>query len=157
MEKGFTLEQVRRGVAMARAAGIEILASYILGLPGETYETGLKTIKFAKELDTLYAQFNLLVPYPATAVYDYAISRGLLKSRDWSRYISITSMTEIEAPFIPEGMTQEQLMSLQKRAYREFYFRPKMVLRHLRRMLSNWDSRKYYQLAKVLLQTCRGA
>lgn len=153
IKKGFTLKQIEKAVSVAKQAKIGITASYIFGLPGETYQTGLETIKFAKELDTLYAQFNLLVPYPGTDVYNYMLSRGNLNSQDWSRYISITSMTDVEPPFIPEGMTKEQLLFLQKSAYRQYYLRPKIVLRHLCRAIFNWDPNKYYQLVKVLLQT----
>jgi radical SAM superfamily enzyme YgiQ (UPF0313 family) len=64
IKKKITLEQVINAVKMAHKTKIDITASYILGLPGETIESILNTIKFSKKLNTLYAQFNIIVPYP---------------------------------------------------------------------------------------------
>lgn len=153
--KKVTLEQVKAAVKMAHKSGIDITASYILGLPGETRETILETIKFAKKLDTLYAQFNIIVPYPGTRVFDYAEKNGLLRNKKWSNYVSLTSMTDLEPPFIVPGMTREELLALQKKAYNSFYLRPMTVLKHARKCIVNREFKKYFMLARVLLDMMR--
>lgn len=151
--KNITLAQVADAVKMAHKAGIDVTASYIIGLPGETHQTVIDTIEFAKKLDTLYAQFNIIVPYPGTRIYDYAEKNGLLRNRKWSNYVSLTSMTDLEPPFIAPGLTKEELLALQRKAYNNYYFRPRLIMKHLKRMIFNFDLKKYLSLARVLADT----
>ena len=65
IRKGITPEQTRRAVEMTRKAGIGVLASFVLGLPGETPETLRQTIEFADSLRVPYS-LNLLTPYVGT-------------------------------------------------------------------------------------------
>ena len=152
IKKNITLEQIEKGVKMAHDAKIDVTASFVLGLPGETKQTALNTIKFAKKLNTLYAQFNIIVPYPGTAVYDYAVKNGLLRNRNWSNYVSLVSMTELDPPFIAPGMTKEELLDIQKRAYRGYYLRPVIIFKHIRKMLANREFAKYFSMFDVLLR-----
>jgi len=69
IRKGITPEQTRRAVAMTRKAGIGVLASFVLGLPGETPETLRQTIDFADSLEVPYS-LNLLTPYVGTEIRD---------------------------------------------------------------------------------------
>ena len=151
--KNITLEQAREAVKMAHKAKINITASYVFGLPGETPDTINDTINFAKELGTFYAQFNVIVPYPGTEVYNYAEKNGLLRNRDWNNYVSITSMTNLEPPFIAEGLTKEELLSLQQKAYNNFYLRPSIILRHMKKIVINREFKKYFTLSKILFKT----
>lgn len=151
--KNITLAQIEDAVKMAHKAGIDITASYIIGLPGETRRTIEDTIAFAKKLDTLYAQFNIICPYPGTRVYDYAEKNGLLRNRKWSNYVSLTSMTDLEPPFIAPGLTKGELLALQRKAYNNYYFRPRLIMKHLKKMVFNFNIKKYFSLAKILLDT----
>ncbi len=63
IRKGIRPDQTRRAVDMARDAGIGVLASFILGLPGETPQTLRETLDFARSLRVPYS-LNLLTPYP---------------------------------------------------------------------------------------------
>lgn len=84
--KGITPEQTRRAVAMCREAGIRVLASFVLGLPGETRETLRATLEFAQSLGVPYT-LNLLTPYMGTAVRDRAAELGVkILSDDWGLY-----------------------------------------------------------------------
>lgn len=155
MNKGITPKQIAMAVKMAHKAKIDITASYILGLPGETRKTITDTIKFAKRLNTLYAQFNIIVPYPGTKVFDYAVENNMLRNRDWNNYVSLASMTDLEPPFIAAGLTKDELLSFQRKAYRDYYFRPLIMLKHMKKIFINLEFKKYYLLAKVLLDTLR--
>ena len=67
--KKLTLEQVRQAFRAARAAGMETIGFFIIGLPGETEETMEDTIRFACELDPLVANFSMATPFPGTRMY----------------------------------------------------------------------------------------
>ena len=86
IRKGITPEQTRRAVEMTREAGIGVLASFVLGLPGETPQTLRQTLKFAESLEVPYS-LNLLTPYVGTEVREKAEEWGIkVLSDDWSQY-----------------------------------------------------------------------
>jgi radical SAM superfamily enzyme YgiQ (UPF0313 family) len=86
VRKGITPEQTRRAVQMTRRAGIHVLASFVLGLPGETPQTLRQTLRFAKSLGVPFS-LNLLTPYLGTEVRERADELGLrILSNDWRLY-----------------------------------------------------------------------
>jgi len=86
IKKKITLEKVKDAIRMAKDAGIDILASFILGLPGETSETLSQSNKFAQGLGTSYA-FNVLSPFPGTEVREKAAEYGIqILTSDWTKY-----------------------------------------------------------------------
>jgi radical SAM superfamily enzyme YgiQ (UPF0313 family) len=68
-KKHSSLARVREAMRMTQAAGISALASFIIGLPGETAETLRETFEFAEslrqEFGSLYG-FHVLAPFPTT-------------------------------------------------------------------------------------------
>jgi radical SAM superfamily enzyme YgiQ (UPF0313 family) len=86
IRKGITPEQTRRAVEMTRKAGIGVLASFVLGLPGETPRTLRETLEFAESLQVPYT-LNLLTPYVGTEVREKAEEWGIqVHSDDWRLY-----------------------------------------------------------------------
>jgi radical SAM superfamily enzyme YgiQ (UPF0313 family) len=86
IRKGITPEQTRRAVELTRKAGIGVLASFVLGLPGETPETLRQTIKFANSLQVPYS-LNLLTPYVGTEIRERSEEWGIrIQSDDWRLY-----------------------------------------------------------------------
>jgi len=72
------------------------MASFIIGLPGETKETLKETFKFALELDTNWG-FNVLSPFPGTEVREKAGDYGIeILTDDWSQYDANTPVTRTE-------------------------------------------------------------
>jgi radical SAM superfamily enzyme YgiQ (UPF0313 family) len=90
VKKSSSLAKVKDAMRMSRAAGITALASFIIGLPGETEETLRKTVEFAEslrdEFGSLYG-FHILAPFPGTEVREKAAEYGLeILNSDWTRY-----------------------------------------------------------------------
>ena len=86
IRKGITPEQTRRAVQMTREAGIGVLASFVLGLPGETPQTLRQTLEFADSLGVPYS-LNLLTPYVGTEIRERAAAWGIqILSNDWRLY-----------------------------------------------------------------------
>ena len=90
VKKRSNLAKVKEAMRMAQEAGICALASFIVGLPGETEETLRKTVEFAEELKqefgSLYG-FHVLAPFPGTEVREKAAEYGLtILHSDWTRY-----------------------------------------------------------------------
>jgi radical SAM superfamily enzyme YgiQ (UPF0313 family) len=112
-----------------RQAGVETLAFFIIGLPGETAETVRETIDLAVSVGPDAAQFTAATPYPDTPYYEYLKREGLLK-QDWSLFTS-------RAPVVgTRELDPEQLRRLIARAYRTFYFRPQYLLMRTKKLRS---------------------
>jgi anaerobic magnesium-protoporphyrin IX monomethyl ester cyclase len=101
IKKGFTSDDVRRGVKIAAEAGINVFNSFILGLPGESWDTALKSLAFGDELYHKYGAkygFHMLSPLPGTEIYERARDYGIrILSRNWARYNANQPITETAA------------------------------------------------------------
>ncbi len=125
-------ERIRKVFQACRKAGIETMAFFIIGLPGETEETVEQTIGLALDLGPDIAQFTAATPYPNTPYYEQLRADRLL-SEDWSLYTS-------RAPVIgTKDLNPEKLQCLIQRAYRKFYFRPGYVLMRLKKLKSRHE------------------
>jgi len=89
IKKGESLAETERAVRLVKEHGFRVLCGFIIGHPGDTRETVLRTIDFAARLDPDVAAFGLMVPYPGTDVAEYAATGRYgyrLLSDDWSTY-----------------------------------------------------------------------
>jgi anaerobic magnesium-protoporphyrin IX monomethyl ester cyclase len=94
LKKKITTKEVAVAVASTQQAGIEAMASFILGLPGETEETLMNTINFAHDLKATCA-IHALAPFPGTELYENAEKLGIkILTDDWSRYNANEAITE---------------------------------------------------------------
>ena len=111
IRKGITPEDVRRGVKIAVEAGINVFNSFILGLPGESWDTAHKSLAFGDELYHKYGAkygFHMLSPLPGTELYEKAREYGIrILSRNWTRYNAnepITETATMSTEMIKEAM-----------------------------------------------------
>ncbi|MDX1777123.1 MAG: radical SAM protein [Desulfobulbales bacterium] len=124
IRKGITPGQTRKAVKAAKEAGLTVYTPFLFGIPGQTYEDGLKTIEFALELDPDIANFHAITPFPGTELYDNIEQYGTM-SEDLSNY------TYQGAAFVPYTMTREEIAELRQLALKKFYSRPKFLWRRL--------------------------
>jgi radical SAM superfamily enzyme YgiQ (UPF0313 family) len=122
--KATSKERIRDGVRLIHEAGIETLAFFMFGLPGETDAEREETIEFALELEPSYASFHFATPYPGSRLFD---SQNLRIGEDLS------------LPLVPAGASLAELKGWVRKAMWRFYLRPSYVTRHvLRGGPSNW-------------------
>jgi anaerobic magnesium-protoporphyrin IX monomethyl ester cyclase len=86
LQKGITIEQARRAFRLTKKIGIETLAYFMIGNPGETKKTAKQTIRLAKELEPDYVHFSVLIPFPATKLYWWGLERGIFKTDFWREF-----------------------------------------------------------------------
>jgi anaerobic magnesium-protoporphyrin IX monomethyl ester cyclase len=130
-KKGIRLNIIEKVVQDTKALGIEVWAFFMFGLPGEDLKSAQETIDFAKKLDPDIAKFHILKPYPGTEVHSYLFERHLLESLDYDRYgIHTAPVHHLDT------ISSEQLLEIQKRAYREFYLRPAKIIHQMLRIKS---------------------
>ncbi len=116
MSKQATVEQAEHAIQWTKEARIKTYCAFILGLPGETWDTAMDTIHFAERTLPNGAQFNVAVPYPGTELYESLQQKGLLPVVDWRR------MYQDSAYVGTEGLTRDKLNKLRKMAYTKLYF-----------------------------------
>ena len=124
--KRITIEQAKEAVKIIKDAGIQVLGSFIIGFIQDTKETIKETIKFAKSLNLDYAEFSILTPYPGTPIYEYVEKNNLLLTKDWSKYTATEPIIKID------GIPEKQLKRFFKKAYIDFYLRPRIALKWLK-------------------------
>ncbi len=124
VRKGITLDQTRRAVKAAKEAGLTVYTPFLFGLPGETFQDGLKTIEFACELNPDIANFHALTPFPGTELYDNIDKYGTMSG-------DLRDFTYQGAAFTPYTMTRQEVAELRQMAFKKFYSRPEFVLRKI--------------------------
>ena len=124
IRKGITLDQTRRAVKTAQEAGLTVHTPFLFGIPGETFEEGLKTIEFACELNPDIASFHAITPFPGTELYDNIDKYGTISD-------VLTDFTYQGAAFIPHTMTREEIGRLRQLAFKRFYSRPGFILKRI--------------------------
>lgn len=109
VNKGITVDDVRRGTKLTTEAGIKVFASFILGLPGESPETARQSVDLAQELRREYGSqygFHMLSPLPGTELYEKAEEYGLrILTRNWAKYNANEPITET-ATMSPEKVME---------------------------------------------------
>lgn len=125
-------DKIRNLFAACRRVGIETMAFFIIGLPGETEQTVEQTVRLALELGPDVVQFTAATPYPNTPYYEQLKAEGLL-TEDWSLFTS-------RAPVVgTKDLTPDRLGRLIEKAYRRFYFRPGYVFMRLAKLRSRHE------------------
>ncbi len=150
IQKNETMEQIQQAVTWTREAGLKTRGTLILGLPTETIEDSRATIEWAKTLKLDFAKFSLATPYPGTVLFDIAVKQGM-EVKDWSHFSSMAGFADYDPVFVPEGREPAELASLQKKAMKEFYLRPRQIINLLKNVTSFQDIKMYYYGAKSVL------
>lgn len=144
IRKGFTLDEAREAARAARAAGLDVVGFFMLGLPGETPAAGERTVEFACSLGLDHAIFSLTVPHPTTELYRICEADGVILE-DHNYFAK-------RASYLPSAYASvEQLQALQASAYRRFYLRPGCVAQALGRVRTPEDLGYYGRGAAALL------
>jgi radical SAM superfamily enzyme YgiQ (UPF0313 family) len=126
--KKTTRERVMQAVRDTRRAGIMAHGYFLFGFVDETPETIQETIEFAKELDLDSASFAVMVPFPGTAEFKRYRDEGLLLTMDWRAYDIMGRPV-----YRHKNLNSEELFKATRRAYRQFYLRPRIVGRQLKK------------------------
>ncbi len=127
INKGTTTQQARNAVKWAKEAGMETSGFFMLGLPEDTIKTMDQTIDFACSLGLDYAKATILVPLPSTPVFEEFEKKGLLQTKDWSKYNFHTASKVYNHP----TLSWEVLEAYYDKFHKKFYFRPTYIVRRL--------------------------
>jgi len=141
--KKITLEQSVRAVRLAKEAGLRVRATFILGIPGETHDESLETIRFSRTLPVDQVRFALATPFPGTDLWRIAEEEGTLKVDDWMNLSLMGGYRQGQLAWVPKGRDADELKRLQRRANLGFFLHPRAMLEYLTRIRTPADVAEY--------------
>ena len=136
--KGAYPDKAEQALRWARAAGIKNWGYFIIGLPGETETTIRQTIAFAKKLPLDIALFHVAAPYPGTPFFFEVVQNNWFRPGTRWEQVDMDQGTVLDYPDLPA----EKLLYWQKRAFREWAFRPGPMVTYLKMLLSDTSTFK---------------
>ncbi|UCD85423.1 MAG: B12-binding domain-containing radical SAM protein [Deltaproteobacteria bacterium] len=151
INKGINIEQAREAFALAKEAGISTVAYFIIGFPGETLEEANNTIALAFELDPDYPQCLALMPVPSTPIYEKAL-KDLNFGGDYIRKYVMNPYPDLCVKIWPTAMTEKEILTILRRFYLRFYFRPRQISRYISRLTSPEDLFTKVRMALKLIK-----
>ncbi len=127
MRKAIPKSQQELVIDHCHRLGIRVIANYTLGLPNDTVDGIMDTIRYAKKLNTFAIQFTVTTPYPGTQFY-YNVKDRIFNF-DWESFNGWTSV--YDHPTI----STRDLHRLREFAYVSYHLRPRYVWRFLQSTL----------------------
>ena len=136
--KGAYPDKAERALRWAKKAGIMNWGYFIIGLPGETEATIRQTIDFAKKLPLDIALFHVAAPYPGTPFFFEVVENNWFRPGTRWEQVDMDKGTVLDYPDLPA----EKLLYWQKRAFREWAFRPGPMFTYLKMLTYDWSTLK---------------
>jgi radical SAM superfamily enzyme YgiQ (UPF0313 family) len=131
LQKQITVEETQAAVDMAKQEGLEVMGSFMFGIPGETYRDGIQTLKFARRLNLDYASFSNITPFPNTVL--------AIKNSNLGRVIKNAAFDLSGVTFVPFSMSYGELKKLLRLSTITFYFRYRLIMSKIKRIHSFKD------------------
>ncbi len=126
-------------ITAAKEAGMEVIVSLMIGLPGDTPEGVHRTVDRLIQLEPDFAQFFLV-----QVAHDEAPEGGRFLS-DWEG----AKHDFWGRLYAPESFrTRAQLEALQRQAYRRFYLRPRYIFKKVTGLLNSEN--RSHELARMV-------
>lgn len=127
IDKKISHNDVAEVFQTCRRLGIRTLAHYVFGFPGETVESAKNTIRFAIELDSDFASFNVAMPKVGTRFRKEAIKKGWMESD----LETILDNSRARPPVNVGTISPEEVWKLRNKAIVRFHLRPGYIWRTL--------------------------
>lgn len=138
VNKGITLAQIEDTIRMTKEIGIRPLGFFQIGGPGETRETVMQTLSFAKRLDLDYVQFSKTLAKPLTPLWKQMVAdTGYDYWREWI----LGNAPDMVLPRPWTELTNDEIDRLARRAYIAYHSRPRFLLRSALKLRS-WSEFK---------------
>ena len=113
------MKKCGKNISLIKKHNFPVAGFFILGYPTETREEMQQTIRFSKELGLIRANFFTYLPLPGTASYNELVASGEIEKVDWNNFLFMT------APYTPAGIQRKELLSMKRKAFLSFHFKPK--------------------------------
>jgi anaerobic magnesium-protoporphyrin IX monomethyl ester cyclase len=113
-------EHMRQMIRLCWKLGVTTTAFYVIGFLQDTEESIEELIRFAVDLDSTYANFKILTPYPGTPQYKQL--KPLINETDWEKFDGYT------LNFRHPALTRRRARLMLGMCYSRFFLRPSNIL-----------------------------
>ena len=124
VDKGFDVARTTEVVRATEAAGIEVLANFIFGLPEDTMASMRETLDLACELNTAWANFYSAMAYPGSALYMDARRAGWRLPEQWSGY---SQHSKDCTPLPTRHVSAADVLAFRDQAFHTYFERPEYL------------------------------
>jgi anaerobic magnesium-protoporphyrin IX monomethyl ester cyclase len=119
-------EKTREVYKICRKFKINTLSYLVIGLPEDSEDSIMQTLKFVKDIGSDYVSFNIAVPVIGTQMREKAVQAGLLDNA------VLQFDNSSDKPFMPtKSLSLDELSRIHARAVKSFYLRPFYILKRL--------------------------
>ena len=101
ISKKANLAEITEGCRNLAGAGIPVQAQFMIGNPGDTYETVMESIELAKREHIAHVAFYLALPYPKTELWDYVQKHGRFIRDDYTQFHHFSNEPVFDTPEFP--------------------------------------------------------
>ncbi len=151
VEKNFGIKDIKATVEKVRAAGINVGANFIFGLPDDTLETMQETLDLAIDICPDWANFYSAMAYPGSRLYQMAIEQNLPLPESWIGYSQHAYET---LPLPTEFVSGGEVLWFRDKAFHIFFTHPRYLshierkfgvetVEHIKQMIDHHLERKY--------------
>lgn len=124
VSKGYSLDKVNDVVKMTYDEGIHIGANYMFGFLDDNYESMQKTLELAFSINSEWANFNSVMAYPGSRLYDEALNSGCRLPDSWQGY----SQYSIDClPMDTKYISAEEVISFRDYAFYAYFTNPRYL------------------------------
>jgi radical SAM superfamily enzyme YgiQ (UPF0313 family) len=149
LKKDFSIEQVKRAVKIVKKHKIELLASFMYGIPGQTVADLKHNIKFIKELAPDYLSILILNPPSGTEIHDIAKKEGWFINEDFAAFDSPEKITISKQVWKIPYLTEDLINYYIKMTYLKYFLSLKTVKLYIERYLTK-PSRFFNALRNII-------
>lgn len=132
--------EIADAVHWCREYGIQTNLFLMLGFPGETRKEIEDTINFGSKVQADLVGIHTTLILPGSELWELAIKEGRLGEGLIDRYAQGKLglvFKDVWPHYIPDGLTEKDLIEAKKRTYRRFYLDPSWLWRRFRYDLSS--------------------
>lgn len=147
INKGITRYQIKKAFRACKRNKISTCGYFIIGLPEDNAASIRQTIKFAQELDPAYAVFSIPSPDYRTKLRKYFLEQGLIENR----IVQFDRGGGAGAMGGTKSLTKKEVWAWQQRAFRQFYFRPRYILKRLPEINNPYKLKIVFQELRSLI------
>ena len=139
---------IKEVVRLIEASGIEIIANYLFGLPGDDYESMQETLDLSVELCTGAWNGYAVMALPGSELFREAINKGYSLPPDYSGY-SFHSYDTLPLP--TKYLTAAQVLEFRDNAFLTYHTNPQF-LRKVKQRFGDGPAQNIRDLNKIRLK-----
>lgn len=151
VEKGYSLDKVGSVVDMTYENGIHIVANFMFGLPEDDYDTMQETLQMATDINAEWANFNSVMAYPGSLLYEDARKCGARLPETWQGYSQYSADC---LPMDTKRLRAEEVVAFRDYAFQTYFTNPRYLnrieklfgietVKHIQEMTSHSLNRNY--------------